>query len=174
MAKEAAEAMAVLGLEMLSKMLVVMMLVTFLLIILTIALYIYISFAFMAIAKKGKYKWPGIAWIPGIGPLLIASQLAKMHWWPLLLFIPLVISLALFSSFLPLLLIISFEATLVLILIAGISYILLCIYSVIWLWKTFKLLGRPGWWAIFYPFPILNLVFLVLLGIVAWGKQKSK
>jgi hypothetical protein len=38
------------------------------------------------------------------------------------------------------------------------------------MWKTFEAVGRPGWWAIFMIIPILNIVYLVFLGIAAWGK----
>jgi len=118
-------------------------------IIVVIALYIYTSFAFMAIARKTKYPYPGIAWIPAVGPALIASSAAKMHWWPILLMI---------GFFIP-----------IVNIIAAIVYV---IFFIIWMWKTFEAVKRPGWWAIFYIIPILNIVWLVFVGIAAWGKSK--
>lgn len=116
--------------------------------ILGLAIYIYISFAFMAIGKKVKYPTPGIAWIPFIGPALITSKTAKMHWWPILLligiFVPLVNSLFL--------------------LVFG-------IFFVIWLWKTYEVIKKPGWWAILMIIPVVNIVGLILLGVAAWSKK---
>ncbi len=110
-----------------------------------IALYIYISFAFMAIGRKAKLKSPGLAWIPGIGPALIAFQSSKMHWWPWLLII---------GMFIPFLNIV--------------CTILFAVFGVIWQWKMFEVLKRPGWWALLCLIPILNLV---LFGIAAWDKK---
>src|SRR3989344_4492568 len=59
----------------------------FFVILLILGVYIYSSFAYMALARKAKYLSPGIAWIPIVGPALIVSKTAKMHWWPVLLLI---------------------------------------------------------------------------------------
>jgi hypothetical protein len=59
----------------------------FVAVILSLAVWVYMSFAYMKIAKKNKQKIPGLAWIPFIGPLIIAYKASKMHWWPWLLFI---------------------------------------------------------------------------------------
>jgi hypothetical protein len=114
--------------------------------LLIIGVYIYTSFAYMGIARKAKYSSPGIAWIPIVGPALITSKTAKMHWWPVLLLI---------GFWIPY---IGFLLTLVFI-----------VFSTIWLWYTFKALRRPGWWAILCLISPLNLIFL---GIAAWSKQK--
>ncbi len=78
-----------------------------------IGVYIYISLAFSAIAKKARYASPGIAWIPVVGPLLITSSIAKMHWWPILL---------LLGFWIP--------------VIGGLIMLALTVFSIIWLWKT--------------------------------------
>lgn len=109
-----------------------------------IAHYVYTSFAFIAIARKKNLDSPGIALIPLVGPPLIANKIAKMHWWPFLclafLFIP---------------------------LIGSIFVMVFSVFYIIWMWKTFESLDKPGWWALFiFIFP----VYLVLLGIAAWGK----
>lgn len=110
------------------------------------ALWIYTSLAFVAIAKKGGYSKPNIAWIPLVGPLIISSQIAKMHWWPILL-----------------------------ILLGGVPFIgfifsiVLMVFSIIWLWKTFEFIGEPNWWAILMLIPLVNLI---ILGVAAWSKPK--
>jgi len=121
---------------------------SFILIIL-IGLYVYTSLAFYSIAKKAKHKKPGIAWIPFVGKNLIALQIAKMDWWPLLLILLFWIP---FFSF--------------------IAFTVLFVFQIIWNWKMFEAIKRPGWWALFLiPFPLSYLVYLVLLGIVAWSKK---
>jgi hypothetical protein len=112
--------------------------------VLVIAWYIFSSLAFMAIAKKAKLSTPGLAWIPGFGPGIIAYQASKMHWWPWLLLIPMLIP---FIGF-----------------IASIAF---GVYSIIWMWKTFEAIGKPGWWAILLIVPIVNVV---IIAIAAWGK----
>ncbi|MEK6890056.1 MAG: hypothetical protein AABW82_03780 [Nanoarchaeota archaeon] len=117
---------------------------------LVLALYIYTSCAFMAIARRVKCAYsPGIAWIPLVGPALISSSIAKMPWWPMLFFL---------GIFIP--------------VFGFLFLIVFVVYSTIWMWKTFEALNRPGWWAIFAIIPLLNVVYYVLLGIAAWGNNK--
>ncbi len=110
-----------------------------------IGVYIYTSFAFSAIAKKARYSLPAIAWIPVVGPLLITSSVAKMHWWPILL---------LLGAWIP--------------IVGGLIMLALAVFSIIWLWKTFEAIKKPGWWAILCLIPIVSLV---LIGIAAWSKK---
>ena len=123
------------------------------LLIFTGVTWIYTSLAFYAIGKKKKIKTPEVAWIPLIGPALISSKVAKMHWWPILLII---------GFFIPFVNILSILAFLV--------------FSYIWMWKTFKAVGRPGWWSLtgilcLIPFVgiLFIIVYFILLGIAAWG-----
>jgi len=113
-------------------------------VIATIAVYIYTSWAYMSIGKKAKTKNSELAWIPVVGPLIVTSQTAKMHWWPILL---------LAGSWIPY---VGFAASIV-----------VTVFATIWLWKTFKKIKRPGWWAILCLIPVLNLIFI---GIAAWAK----
>jgi len=115
-----------------------------------IALYIYMSLAFMAIGRKARLSIPGLAWIPGVGPIIIAFQASKMHWWPWLLLIAYVF------MFVP---IISF--------ITIIALLVFAVFSVIWQWKMFEAIGRPGWWALLALIPVVNFI---LYGIAAWSK----
>ncbi len=114
-------------------------------IIFSIALYIYLSFAYMAIGRKAKLKTPGLSWIPGIGPLIIAYQSSKMHWWPWLLIIGMFIP---FLNF--------------------ISSAVFCVFAIIWNWKMYESIKKPGWWALMLLIPIVGLVFV---GIAAWSKK---
>ena len=117
----------------------------FLFLIVLLVLYIYLSLAFVAIAKKTKYETPGIAWIPMVGPALIASNAAKMPRWPIFLLIG-----ALIPG------------------IGGLFSLAFTVFFILWLWKTYERLGKPGWWAILCIIPFVGLV---MLGIVAWSKK---
>lgn len=112
--------------------------------IILVGVYIYTSLAFMAIAKKAKYAYPGIVWIPFLGPLIVTNRISKMHWWPLLLLI---------GFWIP--------------FIGPILSLVVFVFSIIWLWKTFEKIKKPEWWAILYIIPIVNLV---IIGIAAWSK----
>lgn len=142
----------------------------FLLILLLILLifYIYISSAFSSLAKKKDFSHPGVAWIPIIGPFIIMSNLAKMHWWPILLliFVPFKIIPIMFLPF-PILI------TMILGYFGLVALLALTIFSFIWMWKTFNAVNRPGWWVLFNLVPILgNIIFLILLGVAAWGNKE--
>lgn len=117
----------------------------FLLFILLIAFYILTSWAFMSLAKKVKYPSPGIAWIPIVGPAIILAKTAKMHWWPILLLIGMIIPLISFAF-----------------------WIAFYVFFIIWLWKTYEVINKPGWWAIFW---IIQPVGLILLCVAAWSKK---
>lgn len=113
-------------------------------IIVAAAIWVYVSFAYTAIGKKAKVNNAELAWIPIIGPWIVTSKAAKMHWWPILLII---------GFWIPIL--------------GSILSIVVAVFSIIWLWKTFEVIKRPGWWAILCIIPIVNLV---LIGIAAWSK----
>ncbi len=117
----------------------------FIFFILMAVLYIYTSLAYFAVAKKARLKTPGLAWIPAVGPMIIAYQSSNMHWWPWLLLIGFLIPF-----------------------VGIIAIIIFAVYSVIWHWKMFETIGKPGWWAILSLIPIVNLV---LIGIAAWSKK---
>lgn len=114
-------------------------------IIIFIALYIFMGFAYMALGRKAKLKTPELAWIPGVGPLIIAFQASKMHWWPWLLLIGYIIPW-----------------------IGGLFTLAFAVFAIIWHWKLFEAVKRPGWWAILMLIPIVNIV---LIAVAAWGKK---
>lgn len=117
----------------------------FLFALIMLAVYVYYGFAYMSLAKKLKQKSPGLAWIPFVGPLIIEFKASKMHWWPWLLLIGFMIPF-----------------------IGMIAMIIFCIFSIIWLWKMFEAVKRPGWWALLSLISPLKLIFV---GIAAWTKK---
>jgi len=115
--------------------------------IVAIALYVYSALALMAIAKRTKTENGWLAWIP-IGNLVLMANIAKMHWWPVLLIIGL---------FIP---IINFFAMMA-----------LAVFVVIWLWKICEARGKPGWWAVLTIIPFVGSIWmLIMMGILAWGE----
>lgn len=118
--------------------------------IIYLAIYIYVALALMALAKKTQTQKAWLAFIP-IANLYLMAKMAQMHWWPILLIIGFIIP---FLNF--------------------VLALVLTVYTVIWFWKIFTRVGRPGWWAIFSIIPFVNVVFLVFLGIAAWGNSNSQ
>ena len=117
-------------------------------IIIGLALYIYTSLAWMTIAKKTKTHPTWFAWIP-IASMYQRSQIAKMHWWPLL---PII------AGILP--------------IIGPFASLALFVFMITWTWKSFERVGKPGWWSLFILIPIFGwITYLILLGTVAWGKK---
>ena len=110
-----------------------------------VVMYIYMGFAFMAIGKKAKLETPGLAWIPFVGPMIIAYQASKMHWWPWLLYIGIIIPV-----------------------LNTLASLALSVVFIIWLWKTYEVINKPGWWALLMIIPIVGLIFV---GIAAWSKD---
>jgi uncharacterized membrane protein YhaH (DUF805 family) len=124
----------------------------FIVLIILSLFWIYLSLVYFAIAKKNKQSSPGIAWIPGFGPLIIAYKASKMHWWPWLMLIGIPFTI---------------------ILIGFIPLIIFLVFTIIWQWKMLESVDRPGWWVLlnFIPF-VGGIIYLSLLGVVAWGKNE--
>jgi len=117
--------------------------------IVMIGLYVYMSAAFMAIGRKAKDPMPGLAWIPFVGPYIIAYRSSDMHWWPWLLLIAFIIPL-----------------------LNVLAMITFMVFAFIWLWKLFEKIGKPGWWPLLALIPGVGvIIFLILAGIAAWGKD---
>ncbi len=115
-----------------------------------IVIYIYNALAYTAIAKKLDMEKPWLMWIPIVNIYMI-SKMAKMHWWPMLLMI---------GFFIP-----------ILNIFCSIAFV---IFAMVWIWKVFQRVGRPGWWVLFTLIPIIGyLIFAVLLGIAAWSNRPT-
>lgn len=111
-------------------------------------LYVYKSLALYSIAKKLKHKNPWLAWIPFADGAMIL-QLGKFHW-----------------------------AWIFLVLIPFFGWIALGALIIVSFWRIFEKRKYPGWLALvpifgFIPFigPLAGIAFLIILGIVAWGKK---
>lgn len=111
----------------------------------SLVVYVLVSLAFMKIAKKANYSKPGLAWIPVIGPGIIASQVAKMHWWPILLLFGLIIP---FVGFL--------------------FSLAFFVFFIIWCWKAYETIGKPGWFSLFWIISPIGLIFAL---IAAYSKE---
>ena len=47
------------------------------------------------------------------------------------------------------------------------------VFCIIWHWKIFERVGRPGWWTLLMFIPKVGcIVFLVMLGIASFGKRR--
>jgi len=130
-------------------------------IILSVLFYIYSSLALMFIAKRTNTRHAWLAWIPYANIYLI-SKIAQKHWWPILL-IPIPIIMSFFLN------------NLISSIINYAIVIVIFIFIIIWWWKIFERRGRPGWWALISIIPIIGWILgLIMIGMLAWGKDKSK
>jgi len=110
-----------------------------------VALYIYNAMAWMAIARKLKYKHVWMVWVPIIN-LVPVLQLGGFGWgWIFLLLIPVLGWLALFIMF------------------------------IIALWRIFKKRNHPGWFSLGIIIPkIGGILYLIAIGIVAWSDKPKR
>jgi len=160
-------------------------------VVVIIALYVFVSFAYMSIAKKlDKTKPIGVSWIPGFGPLIVSWHASEMSWssWLLLpvlyILYMLIISLGLFLPSIGLI---------ILIVLTGITGLVFLGFFSAWSWKMFRALDRSGWWGLVHLIPVIGVgviyfsflvgiiivvlgvvLTLVFLGIAAWGENNTK
>ena len=160
-------------------------------IVIALGFYIYISLAYARIGKKAKITNPDVAWMP-MGPIATIFETAKAHWWPFLvgtigytiIYLGMTIwTASVFSG--------SNSAIGILLIIAGfIALLLVVIMAIVWHWKTYESIGKPGWFAII---PVIGVILgflllflssilgvivlllsilshLILIGIAAWSK----
>lgn len=124
--------------------------------------YIYQSLTLYYIARKTKTENEWLAWIP-IGNLVLMAKIAKMHWWPVLLYIPMI-----FFIFLSSIASIFGNKTMNLIfkLIAYILIIIIAVYIITWLWKIYEKVSRPGYWAVIPIIISIISTTMFILGLV--------
>ncbi len=127
--------------------------------VINVFLYVYKSLAFMYIGKKAGDNLAPLAWIPYVGNTIVAYRSSGMHWWPW-------IFIAIYMlSFLPLM----FLDSIIVPIVIFVSIVIYVVFFIIWLWKLFEKANWPGWMALLYIIPVVNLV---ILGIVAWMKRE--
>jgi hypothetical protein len=135
----------------------------FLGILIFFAIYVYFSIAYSKIGEKNNLTNSGVAWMPFYGPIAIIFESSKMHWWP---FLTLTVGIlgGYLSIFLGML-----ESIWMLVVGTGMMFLTLITFGVmgiIWHWKTYKNIGKPGWWSLV---PIISLILgyiLVFAGMV--------
>lgn len=179
--------------ETITKFILIFVLVT----LLMFGLYIYLSIVYSKIARKAKLNSPGIAWMPSLGKLAVIFEASKMHWWPFLMLIG-----GLLFGYLLMIINIAISSTAITVLSFIIlipTSIIFAVMTIIWHWKTYEAIGKPGWWilvpvasgALGYLLMIIaaikaNIVVviigliiavlgmiahLVLIGIAAWSSE---
>jgi len=115
--------------------------------LIVIGLYVYYALAWMTIAKKRKYKYPWMAWIP-FANIAMWLEMGGFAWqWIFLLFIP----------------------------IAG--WIAVGIMFIISSWRVFEKLKYPGWLSLALIIDLVpgisgigTLAYAIIIGIIAWKK----
>ena len=114
-------------------------------ILLLIAIYVYTSLAWMTIAKKLKYKYPWLAWIP-LANVAMILQLGEFHW-----------------------------ALVFLLLIPVIGWLAVIVLGTIALWRIYEKRKYPGWLALIGYGSLIpaigwlaSIASLVIMGLVAW------
>ncbi|MFP4423609.1 MAG: hypothetical protein ACLFP2_00095 [Candidatus Woesearchaeota archaeon] len=116
--------------------------------LIAIGVYVYMAFAMMKTAQRLGTPNAWLAWIP-IGNMVLMANMAKMHWWPVLLIL---------IAWIP--------------IIGWIAGLVLAVFAIIWQWKICEARNKPGWWAILLIIPLVgNIWGLVMWGILAWSKQ---
>ena len=115
------------------------------------AIYVYSSLAWMTIAKKLRYRYPWLAWIPFANSAMIL-QLGGFNWaWAFLWLVPIL------------------------------GWIAIGILLVISFWRIFEKRNYPGWLALvpllsLVPMTegIAGIAFLIILGFVAWKDRRKR
>ena len=117
----------------------------FFVIIFSIAAYVYVSLAWMTIAKKLKHKYPWLAWIP-LANVALILQLGEFHWaWVFLVLIPVL------------------------------GWIALFVLMIIATWRIFEKRKYPGWFSLSQIVPkVGGILYLIAIGFAAWGDKKKR
>ncbi len=127
--------------------------------------YVYFGLTYWKIGEKAGLSSPGIAWLPFYGPLATIYEASKSHWWPFPLFVAgfLIGYPLLFMGFTSI--IFTVLGILVLVGTFGAFFVM----AMVWHWKTYEAVNKPGWWAII---PLACSIFgflLIVLGSLVSG-----
>ncbi len=129
-------------------------------------IYIYKSMAFMFVGRKANDPLFVLAWIPIIGNTIIAYRASGMHWWPwIIIGVNVIVGIYLLSKGPD---IYQYFDSLVILTLTLLSGLIYAVFFIIWLWKLFEKVNWPGWLALLYIIPVVDLV---VIGIVAWKKS---
>lgn len=132
--------------------------------IFVIAAYIYTSLAYSRLSKKTRTEPRWLVWIPFFRYYTV-SKMARMHWWPMLLIIPILLAIPFFF--------ISKIVALIFLIIGLFCAVVGGVFIFIWHWKIFERVGKPGWWVLLGLIPYAGgILFMVFLGIAAWSDKK--
>lgn len=123
----------------------------FILALLAVAIYVYTSLAWMKIAKKMRYKYPWLAWIP-VANISMVLQLGEFHWaWVFLVLIPVL------------------------------GWASLLVIGTISMWRILEHFSYPGVLSLIFVASmiphisgVVGIVVLILLGFLAWGRRGDK
>jgi len=117
--------------------------------IIGLALYIYMALALYAVAKKTNTPNAWMAWVP-IANIVLTWQVSKTPVWALIVVLCLVLGA---------------------IPILGTIIAMASAAAMIFMWwKICERLGYPTWWSIMQ---LIFPVWIVMVGIIAWGKKGS-
>ncbi len=110
-----------------------------LMVVITIGIYIYVSFAMMVIAKKLNKDNPWLVWIPIVN-LFYIPVMADYPWY---------LGFLWFLGAIPV-----------------VGWIIPLALVIWWYWKISEGVKKPGWLGILMAIPIVNLI---VIGILAWA-----
>ncbi len=133
--------------------------------VILLGLYIYTSIVYMCLARKTGESPAWLAWIP-VANIYLWAKIARVHWWPIVFVLLPVLTV---------LLIIVGVYSLTLVALSWLGVIVWVFVSFFWHIKIFDRVGRPEWWALSLFLPGMgSILFLIFLGMAAWGKSVTK
>jgi hypothetical protein len=138
--------------------------------VLVLGFYIYFAMAWSSIARKLKYPRPWLAWIP-FANISMLLQLGSFSWaWVFLVLLPIGIMILTFAL-----------SSLWLSLLLFLSYLPLMILVFISMWRVFERRGFAGALSLVFIgtlIPFLSwlfwIAFSIIIGFVAWSETGEK
>ncbi len=143
----------------------VFLLIMFLFVFFVLIAYVYQALSLYYIARKTKTPNEWLAWIP-IGNLVLMANIAKMHWWPVLLYVP-----GIFFMFISIVASIMGNMVLEIIftVLSYIAMIALGVYMIMWLWKIYENVSRPGYWSLVPLIISVISLSMVVIGLIIYS-----
>lgn len=113
--------------------------------------YVYLGFVFFRIGKRCKIRFPRLALIPFIGPMIVSNNVAYMSYYPWI-----ALAVFVFGAWIAIFL----TVNLLLTAVTLIAFLIFFVYLVIWNRKMFRSLKRPAAWAYSLILPPLYFIFV--------------